>query len=356
MKIGLATTLTGAYSTSGEGIRNGVMLAVEQVNEEGGIHGRPVELIVKDDEGDPDAAVRVDSELIEEGVVAIIGHFLSTLSIAVQPLLSERDILMLPVGSISAGLSGIDDTIIRITTPSDKRMPFFTTLIYDRRKFRKMLVVYDLSNSKLSEYTYQAFRKEFEARGGDISGVIRFDPREVFSAPDIVEQIAASDADGVFLLTSAIHGALICQHLRRTESRIAIFASPWGFRDPAFIKTGGSAVNGVVCLSQYYIESSDADLQNLKSEYARHYSVKFSAANLMGYEATRVLFYALLKTDNPKELKPILLEKKTFKPVGREITIDEFGDAIRAMHILEIQDGKVTTRGKIEPSELLKRD
>ncbi|MGM0427217.1 MAG: ABC transporter substrate-binding protein, partial [Thermodesulfobacteriota bacterium] len=81
IKLGFSGCLTGRLSDLGTSGRNGAILAVEQVNEAGGINGRPVELIVRDDRQNKAEALRVDQELMAEGVVAIIGHMTSTMSI-----------------------------------------------------------------------------------------------------------------------------------------------------------------------------------------------------------------------------------------------------------------------------------
>ncbi|MCP4694443.1 MAG: amino acid ABC transporter substrate-binding protein, partial [Desulfobacterales bacterium] len=63
IKIGLPATLSGTTSSFGRHVRNGAVLAVERANRAGGVAGRPVELIIKDDKGDPGEALRVDQEL-----------------------------------------------------------------------------------------------------------------------------------------------------------------------------------------------------------------------------------------------------------------------------------------------------
>jgi branched-chain amino acid transport system substrate-binding protein len=79
-KIGFVGGLTGKSSDLGIQGRNSVMLAVEEINSQGGINGRPLQLITKDDKQDPQTALKVDRELIDEGVITIIGHMTSTMS------------------------------------------------------------------------------------------------------------------------------------------------------------------------------------------------------------------------------------------------------------------------------------
>jgi branched-chain amino acid transport system substrate-binding protein len=72
--VGVSITLSGPEASVGQSVLNGVRMAVEEQNAAGGIRRRQVELLVKDDKGDPELAIRNDLELLAAGVVAIWGH------------------------------------------------------------------------------------------------------------------------------------------------------------------------------------------------------------------------------------------------------------------------------------------
>ncbi|MFO7717430.1 MAG: ABC transporter substrate-binding protein, partial [Desulfohalobium sp.] len=81
IRIGFAVPLTGVYSDLGVHGRNGATLAVEEINDRGGIHGRSLRLLPRDDGNSAAQAKAVDRELIDQGVVAIIGHMTSSQSV-----------------------------------------------------------------------------------------------------------------------------------------------------------------------------------------------------------------------------------------------------------------------------------
>ena len=85
IKITLVTTLTGPASTAGILTRDGALLAIEQANKAGGINGRPIEALIRDDKGSADEALKIDQSLLDEGVVAFLGHYLSSVSVKVDP-------------------------------------------------------------------------------------------------------------------------------------------------------------------------------------------------------------------------------------------------------------------------------
>ncbi len=354
IKIGMVTTLTGGAATAGINSRDGVMLAVEKINSLGGISGRPVELIVKDDKRNFKEALRVDQELIDEGVIAILGHGFSSITLKVIPLMNEKSVLLISHGSNTAKLTGLDDNLIRVSVPITTLGPATAHLAYIRLNLRKMAVVYDSSNSGYTESYYQYFRKQFEKLGGEISGAVAFDSRNRLSFPNIAKEIMDSDPQGVFITANSIHGALISQHLRKINSQIKIIACRWVFGSPDFIRNGGRAVEGVIGLSEFNRESSSDSFQTFKNKYESRFGEKFNSPPQLGYEAASVLFSALADADDPKKLKAAILKQRKFKGLDGDIIIDEYGDPLRPLYIQKIQNGEIQIIGKIEPSKLEK--
>ena len=68
IKVGFVGGLTGRHSDLGITGRDGVIFAVEEINRAGGLNGRSVVLVIRDDKQDPEVARQVDKELIEENV------------------------------------------------------------------------------------------------------------------------------------------------------------------------------------------------------------------------------------------------------------------------------------------------
>jgi len=90
LRIGATMSETGAYATQGVPARNGYLLCQDHVNARGGLLGREVEFVIHDDASDPDTAIRLYEQLIEEEQVdAVMGPYGSTLTEAVAPV-TER--------------------------------------------------------------------------------------------------------------------------------------------------------------------------------------------------------------------------------------------------------------------------
>ena len=86
VKIGVILPLTGEAATYGISDREGMLLAIEKINAEGGINGRKVRLIVEDSEGDPKGGISAFRKLVEIEGVKVIMTELSSVSMAIAPL------------------------------------------------------------------------------------------------------------------------------------------------------------------------------------------------------------------------------------------------------------------------------
>lgn len=93
IKIGLVFSLTGGTAITEECMYNSAVLAIDEINEKGGINGKTIEYVVKDYATDPDTAVKVVREMIQkDGVCAIVGPYTSSARVAIEPLMEEYDI------------------------------------------------------------------------------------------------------------------------------------------------------------------------------------------------------------------------------------------------------------------------
>ncbi|TCW32107.1 ABC transporter substrate-binding protein [Gulbenkiania mobilis] len=87
IRIGVQAALTGGSSPMGVSMRNGIQLAVEEINASGGLLGRPLQLVERDDAGSPQQGVRAAEELVRLGrVVAVVGLVNSGVALASQPV------------------------------------------------------------------------------------------------------------------------------------------------------------------------------------------------------------------------------------------------------------------------------
>ena len=115
IKIGVYADLTGQTSAFGQSTKNGVELAVEEINAAGGVGGKKLEILIEDDQGRPEQAKTAVSKLVnQDKVQVLIGEATSTNSLAAAPVAQEAKIPMISHGSTNEGVTQVGDYIFRI--------------------------------------------------------------------------------------------------------------------------------------------------------------------------------------------------------------------------------------------------
>ena len=117
IKVGVAVPLTGASAEDGNAIKNGVNLAVKEINAKGGINNKKVELVVADDKGDPSEAATVANKLAQDkSVLAIVGHFNSSCTLAAAPIYNQAGVVSVSPGSSAAAVTKAGPYTFRVIT------------------------------------------------------------------------------------------------------------------------------------------------------------------------------------------------------------------------------------------------
>ncbi len=99
IKVGVAGPITGPYAKFGEQLTRGAEAAAAAINEAGGINGRNVQIVPGDDACDAKQARAVANQLVNDGVVAVAGHFCSSSTIPASEVYNEANVLMITPAS-----------------------------------------------------------------------------------------------------------------------------------------------------------------------------------------------------------------------------------------------------------------
>ncbi len=342
IKIGFAGTLTGRLSDLGMSSLHAVTLAVDEVNDKGGVNGRPVELIVKDDQQDLDVAVKVDKELIDEGVAAIIGHITSALTAAAVPLMNKEKKLMISPSASTNKLTGLDDYLLRITAPSRVHGEHLVGYLYREMGLRNVSVVYDLSNRAFAEGLFRIFKSEFERMGGAVVHTETFSSGREVAYLNMARNILHSAPGGLLIITGALDAAMICQQLKKLGSTLPIVSSGWaGTSD--LLQKGGRAVEGIIISQPVDINCERKEYLEFKKKLNERFGIYPDFAAIYSYEAARMLFHALAETDDAAELRDVILKKGVFDGLQKTIRMDKYGDTRGRRFIVTVKDGRFKT-------------
>ncbi len=336
-KIGFVGGLTGRLSDLGTAGRNGVQLAVENINKSGGINGTSITLIIKDDEQRADIARQVDQELIDENVVAIIGHMTSSMTLAALPIIKKNRIIMVSPTTSTNQLSGIDDNFIRVIPPNKSETEHLAKVVFQDLGLSEIAIIYDLSNKGFSEGWYYTFKGEFENRGGRIKSAVSFTSDKNTSLLETTKKAIADNPAGLVIIAGTPDAAGICQQMLKLGYKIPIISSQWAFTKE-FIRLGGSAVNDVIFSQTYNKQDQSKRYAEFKNDFDARFGHEPDFGSALAYEATQVVLNGLSRVNATKDLKQAILERRTYKGLQGDITFDKYGDVERPRILVTVKN------------------
>lgn len=199
IKIGVLTTLTGGLAPFGVPIERGARLAAEQINAQGGILGRDVELVVEDTATNPTVGRDAATKLIEvDRVPAIIGALSSGVSQAVASVSSANEVVQISPASTSPALRDLDDDdYFWRTTISDALQGVVQGQLAFNLGYRTVSIIF--VNNPYGRGLAQAFSEKFEALGGQVIANVPYEEDKA-SYRGEVEQAISGKPDAVNLI------------------------------------------------------------------------------------------------------------------------------------------------------------
>ncbi len=347
IKVGLAAELSDGDITLGTAGRNGVLLAVEEINAAGGINGRQVDLLVMDDQGNPDTARAVDQQLIDAGVVAIIGHSTSGITMAGLEVTQPAGVVMVSPTASTVLLSEKEDLFFRVT--ADNSMIAYHMAAYlISEQINRISVVYDSDNQAYAWQYAQILADEYGRAGGTVLTIKDFSTRRPPDYSELLEDLKPDDPQALVVLADGLHSALFAQHARLIGWDVPLYASHWAYTD-AILQNGGSAVEGVQFITNHDATSQTPEMLAFSKRYQERFGEIPNFSAVHAYDAARYLFAALEDTRGRAEgLPDALLNVGEFQGVQEVFEMNVYGDVIRPLYVGRVEQGQLVTVNRVE--------
>ncbi len=166
--IGYIGSISGKFSDMGKTCRDGALLAVEEINNRGGINGRKIKLEIKDDNSSPTMSLEMAKILASEGIKNIVGPFTSASAANILSYINSEEILT--VGPVIAGdmMAEKDDYFIKMYPSTERFGTELGKLAAKDKKLKKLVTIIDENNKAYCEPIVEAFKKEVIFLGGKI--------------------------------------------------------------------------------------------------------------------------------------------------------------------------------------------
>lgn len=337
VRIGfLGGAATQGFSVSEDG-RNGAMLAVEELNRAGGVHGRPLELVVRDIAHDKDHAQAMAAALLSARVQAVVGPFTSTQALAVLPQADAAGTLLVSPTANAPELGGRDDHFIRLNGALADSARTYAELLVGRGQ-RRVAVAFDQANAAYSGPWLSAFRTSLAALGGQVAAEAAYVSGPALSSSAVARALLRHPSDALLFIGRGADAALLAQQVRKQGSAVPLAAAEWAAAD-ALLELGGRAVEGLLTALPYDPSDRTARYQAFQRSYRARYEREPGFGALGSYDAVMVLAQAMERAERGESLKEAVLHHGPYQGLQRAIAIDRFGDSRPPLHFVVVEGG-----------------
>lgn len=337
IRVGEFGSLTGNDATFGLSTNKGIRLAIDEINEKGGIKGKKIKLITLDDQGRDTEAVQVVTRLItQENVVAVLGEVASSRSKAAAPIAQEYKIPMITPSSTNPEVTRIGDYIFRVCFIDPFQGLVMAKFASEHLKVKKVAILRDVKND-YSVGLADVFATEFKKMGGEIVNDLSYQAGDVdFKAQ--LTQIRSRSPEAIFIPGYYTEVGLIAKQARDLGLKVPLLGGD-GWDSTKLYEIGRDAVNGSYFSNHYTSESTNPVVQDFIKRFQAKYGDIPDGLAAMGYDAARVLIQAM---ERAEEIKPELIRNeiartKDFQGVTGKITINENRDAVKSAVIVQVQ-------------------
>jgi len=340
LRLGYVGGLTGRHYDLGVSGRNGAQLAVAELNAAGGVGGRPLELLVRDDGQDPAQARRAVAELTAQGVVAIVGHMTSSMVEAGLPVAEAAGVLMVSPTASAASFRGKDDGFVTLFPSNADLARALAEHVVARAGLRRVAILVDQSNLAFSATWADRFGEALGRQGGAVTARVPFTSGTGPSLGALAEQALAGGPEAVLVVANALDTAALCQQLRKRSASVQLLGTDWGFTGDA-LTHGASAVEGALFTQAVDVDGGSPRLVAFRAAYLARFGRPADFAAVVGWEAVQVVAEGLRRDPTRAGLKAAILGAGAFTGLQEDFTIDRSGDAQRRGRIMTVRDGRV---------------
>lgn len=338
LRVGFIGGLSERNLDTGQAGLNGVILAVEQANRQGGIDGRPIELVIRDDAQKREVAEKSARELLEARVEAIIGPFTSSMAAAMLPVTGPAGLLNISPTLTAMVYYGKDDSMIRINRSTRDNASDYARVLFQRGQ-KRVAVAYDIRNRVFTESWLEEFRTAFLALGGEMAAEVAYESSPDADLDQVVKRMLQGGPEGLFFVSGAIDVARLARAARAQAPELPIGASEWAATEQ-LIELGGKMVEGLLIVQNFNADDTESRFVDFREAYFQRFQRNPGYSSVSAYDATTVLIEALKKREKGESAKQAVLRHGPYQGLQQRIAFDANGDTQRKVFFTEIRDGR----------------
>jgi ABC-type branched-subunit amino acid transport system substrate-binding protein len=308
-KIGVILPLSGKYEVYGKSTLNGMECAASQRPGCSGV--RNIQIVSRDDRGEPDAAVQAVEDLVKnEKVQAIVGPLSSGSATAAARRAQELGVVMISLAQ-KEGIPAIGDYIFRFSLIPKEQVEALLKYATQNKKKKLFAVLYP--NTNYGKTFFTLFEQMAPTQGGKVSASHGFssagNPAEVLRQLKFsVSQVGPQNPlgfEGLFIPDSYTTVLKLVPQMKNAGIENILLMGTNAWNDPSLAQKSGGALGDAVFLDVYFKDSDRPLVRTFVQEYQAAFGQSPSTLEAMGYDSIRFLGQALGrgKSSNPAEVR-----------------------------------------------------
>lgn len=316
-KTGIAVSENASYIPM-------IELAVEELNSQGGLLGRPVELIVLDNQSTPIGSTMAAQKAVQQKVTVVIGASWSSHSLAMAPILQKAGIPMISPSSTNPRVTLVGDCIFRVCFIDSKAGRVMARFAYSDLGARTAAVL-KIINEEYSLTLAEFFSKSFYQHGGKVV----FDGSYTSKAVDfkeLLKKVKSVRPDVVFVPGYSRDAGLLIRQAAAMGIQTKFLGGDGLNQISEF---GGDAVEGSYYFSHWHPDIRSEPSMHLQKVYWEKFQKKLTATTApLAYDAVMVLADAIRRANSldRSEIRKALSRTMAYKGATGSITFDANGD------------------------------
>lgn len=349
IKIGFLGAKTGNTAIYGLGNLKGIKLAIDELNQNGGILGRQVQLIEDDDAGSKEQAINITNKFItQDKVNAIIGDPLTGLTRVAGQIANSKNTVIMSAGSTGPGVVEIGPYVFRDTLLDSVAAPATMKYIIQEKGWKKIAMIIS-KNNDYSVGVSAIFKQAIQADGGNVVDTEYIQDGDTdFSAQ--VTKIKAANPDVIVFGGYYTEAALIMKKVREVGMESIAMVGGDGLQSDDLIKIGGSAVNGTIFFAGFSPEQPTPTTQKFMDAFKAKYNEMPDLFAANGYDAMMIIAKAMKEANSadPVKFKDTLAQTKNYEGVSGTITFQPNHEVIKSpVYLIQVKDGKFVLLKKV---------
>lgn len=356
IKIGANLELSGPNASYGSGLSLGAKLAIEEINANGGIDGKKIELISYDNKSENAEAVNMAIKLItQDKVVAMLAPATSGNTVATVQLANDNKVPIV-TGSGTAGNITVNDdgSVNKYAFRTCFIDPFQGTVAANfaiNTLNAKNVAIFADNSSDYAKGLAAAFKETVEKAGGKVVKEVSYIAKDTDFRANLTN-IKGANPDFVFIPGYYEEVGLIVKQAREMGITVPLMGAD-GWDSPTLVKLAGAeALNNTFQINHYSAEDPEPLIQDFVAAFKKANGDKApDAFNVLGYDSIFFIVDAIQRAGSTdgEAIQKALAETKDLKLVTGNLSVDENHNPIKSATVLEYKDGKQVFNSKVNP-------